>query len=121
MPASPHRRLDLFFIVLVLGCGCAPFGAGPAHPVALLEMDEIVVTGTHDDVLWNEPRSTSIITQDDIRRATSTNLVDLLAKEANVNLRSFFGNDKFAGVDPDSQRQSRVSSLAQRLTSSACI
>ena len=111
MPASSHRRLNLLFIVLVIGCGCAPFGAGAADPVALLEMDEIVVTGTHEDVLWNEPRSTSIITQDDIRRATSTNLVDLLAKEANVNVRSFFGNDKFAGVDIRGQGQSSASNV----------
>ena len=63
------------------------------------EMEEIVVTGTREARVWEAPRSVAVITADDIARSTSGNLVDLLAREANVNLRSFFGHDKFAGVD----------------------
>ncbi len=64
-----------------------------------LEMDELIVTGVREQRLLLAPRSIAVITADDIARSASSNLVDLLAKEANVNLRSFFGNDKFAGVD----------------------
>jgi iron complex outermembrane receptor protein len=63
------------------------------------EMDELVVTGTHVETAWATPRSVTVITATDIQRSTSNNLVDLLAQEANVNLRSFFGNDKFATID----------------------
>ena len=41
----------------------------------------------------------AVITADDIARSTSNSIVDLLARAADVNLRSFFGHDKFAGVD----------------------
>ncbi|MEQ8661325.1 MAG: TonB-dependent receptor, partial [Gammaproteobacteria bacterium] len=63
------------------------------------EMEEIVVTGTRESRVWDTPRSVAVITADDIARSTTGNIVDLLAREANVNLRSFFGHDKFAGVD----------------------
>ncbi|MBI2800171.1 MAG: TonB-dependent receptor plug domain-containing protein [Gammaproteobacteria bacterium] len=77
-------------------CIASAWGATePSH----LEVDEVVVTGTHTETAWEVPRSVTVITADDIARGTSSNLVDLLAHEANVNLRSFFGNDKFATID----------------------
>ena len=39
------------------------------------------------------------ITADDIELLPSSNIVDLLAREANLNLRSTLGNAKFSGVD----------------------
>ena len=62
-------------------------------------LDEVVVTGLRSAPVVLIPRSVSVITQDDIRLAPSGTLVELLAREANVNLRSLTGNDKFAGVD----------------------
>ena len=44
-------------------------------------------------------RSANIITADDIALQPSLNIVDLLAREANLNLRSVLGNVKFSGVD----------------------
>lgn len=70
-----------------------------AGEVARLELDEVLVTGSRAQSAWALPRSAAVITAADIERGTSSNLVDLLAHEANVNLRSFFGNDKFASLD----------------------
>ena len=79
---------------------CVFFDLVIAMPCArALELDEVVVTGSHVETAWATPRSVAIITAADIARGTSTNLVDLLAHEANVNLRSFFGSDKFATID----------------------
>jgi len=63
-------------------------------------MEEVVVTGTRvEEPIRNIPKNVTVITREDIEQAPSNNVVDLLAREANVNLRSFFGNDKQAGVD----------------------
>lgn len=67
---------------------------------APLELDLVVVTATRvDDVLRSLPKSVSVITAEDIARSPATDTLELLAREANVNLRSFFGNDKTGGVD----------------------
>ena len=64
------------------------------------EMDEVVVTATRQaDQIRNIPKNVTVITSDDIAQAPSNNVVDLLAREANLNLRSFFGSDKKAGID----------------------
>ena len=81
---------------------CASVFVGLATATArarAVALEELVVTGTHVETAWATPRSVTVITAADIARATSNNLVDLLAQEANVNLRSFFGNDKFATID----------------------
>lgn len=81
-------------------CASVFVGLVTALPRArAVALDELVVTGSHVDTAWATPRSVAVITTADIARGTSTNLVDLLAHEANVNLRSFFGNDKFTTVD----------------------
>ncbi|MEQ8234590.1 MAG: TonB-dependent receptor [Gammaproteobacteria bacterium] len=77
----------------------APPGVAAAPVRSPFEMEEIVVTATREARVWEMPRSVAVITADDIARSTTGNIVDLLAREANVNLRSFFGHDKFAGVD----------------------
>lgn len=64
------------------------------------ELDEVVVTATREeDTIREIPKNVTVITRFDIEQASSRNVVDLLAREANLNLRSFFGNDKKAGVD----------------------
>ncbi|MBW1701611.1 MAG: TonB-dependent receptor [Deltaproteobacteria bacterium] len=64
------------------------------------ELDEIVVTATREeDEIRKIPKNVTVITSEDIEQASSNNIVDLLARESNVNLRSFFGHDKRAGVD----------------------
>jgi outer membrane receptor protein involved in Fe transport len=61
--------------------------------------DEVIVTGVRPAPVPAIPRQVTIISAQDIALAPSTSLVDLLAREANLNLRSVTGNDKFAGVD----------------------
>ncbi|MCD6139257.1 MAG: TonB-dependent receptor [Deltaproteobacteria bacterium] len=64
------------------------------------ELDEIVVTATRqEDTIRKIPRNVTVITSHDIEQAPGNNVVDLLGREAGVNLRSFFGSDKQAGVD----------------------
>ena len=65
-----------------------------------LELEEIVVTGAAvSDPVTALPRNVTVITAFDIEQAPSKNIIDLLAREANVNLRSLFGHDKSAGID----------------------
>jgi iron complex outermembrane receptor protein len=67
---------------------------------ARFELEEIVVTATREeDEIRKVPKNVTVITSEDIEQASSNNIVDLLARESNVNLRSFFGHDKGAGVD----------------------
>lgn len=64
------------------------------------ELDEIVVTATRiGEPIQNIPRNVTVITSEDIEQAPSNNIVDLIARESGINLRSFFGNDKQAVVD----------------------
>ncbi|UCB46428.1 MAG: TonB-dependent receptor [Spirochaetota bacterium] len=64
------------------------------------ELEEIVVTGVMiEDPIKAVPRNVTVITRFDIEQAPSKNIIDLLSREANVNLRSLFGHDKRSGVD----------------------
>ncbi len=64
------------------------------------EMEEIVVTASGlSDEVEKTPKNITVITSDDIAQASSNNVVDLLSREANVNLRSLYGHDKNAGID----------------------
>jgi len=73
--------------------------SGPGS-VGRFELGEIVVTASGvEEQLRKIPRNVTVITSQDIAQAPSNNLVDLLAREANVNLRSIMGTDKQAGID----------------------
>lgn len=60
---------------------------------------QIVVTGIRPAPIAELSRSVTVITEQDIARSPATGLAGLLAAEANLNLRSVTGNDKFAGID----------------------
>jgi iron complex outermembrane receptor protein len=62
-------------------------------------VDEIVTTGVRVRPISALPRSATVITAEDIALSPSANILDLLAREANLNLRSLFGSAKFGGVD----------------------
>ena len=101
----PNMRVGTARPFLRLLCGpwpvlalCVAYACS-ADEADRLELDEVLVTGSRVESAWELPRSATVITAADIERGTSTNLVDLLAHEANVNLRSVFGNDKFASLD----------------------
>ena len=63
------------------------------------KLEELIVTGVRAERLAKIPKSVTVITADDIARASSNSIVTLLAREANLNLRSVTGNDKFSGID----------------------
>jgi iron complex outermembrane receptor protein len=64
------------------------------------ELEEIVVTAARtEEPLKNVPKNVTVITREDIEQAPSNNIVDLLNREAGINLRSMFGNDKQAVID----------------------
>lgn len=89
------------------------FGVMPAgvHARNAGDLDEIVVTGIRPRPLLDVPRSVTVITALDIAASPAVNLVDLLAREANVVLRSYTGNDKFAGVDVRGMGDTSVSNV----------
>jgi len=64
------------------------------------ELDEIIVSGNYKNQTVEQlPKSIAVITSEDIKQAPSNNLVELLAREANVNFSSYTGSDKFSGID----------------------
>lgn len=63
------------------------------------EIEEIIVTAIEPFSLADLPRSISIITAEDIAKSAARSLPELLAREANVVLRSFSGNEKFSSID----------------------
>ncbi len=74
------------------------FGAKREYP--RYELEEIVVTASKlKEPIRKISRNVTVITAEDIAQAPSNNVVDLLARESGVSLRSYFGNDKWAGVD----------------------
>lgn len=64
-----------------------------------LHLQEIVVTGTTPIPLFDLPRSASIITAQDIESSGAANLAELIARQANVTLTSYTGNEKFSQLD----------------------
>jgi iron complex outermembrane receptor protein len=80
--------------------------------VPRFELDEIVVTATRiEEPIQNIPRNVTVITSEDIEQAPSTNIVDLLARESGVNIRSLFGTDKQAVVDIRGMGETSVSNV----------
>jgi len=94
----------LFSCLGLLAAMLCPAGlllAGEDSPQgSRLTMDEMVVTATRqDDAIAGLPKSVSVITAADIALAPETDLTSLLAREAGVSAGSFYGHDRFAGVD----------------------
>lgn len=67
---------------------------------AVQELDEVIVSApSGDGTLKTTPHSVTVITTEDIEKASSSSLVDLLSRQANMNLQSFFGTDKNSTID----------------------
>ncbi|MGB5323819.1 MAG: TonB-dependent receptor [Pseudomonadales bacterium] len=62
-------------------------------------LQEIIVTGVIPTVLFEMPRSASVISALDIETSGAASVPELIAREANVTLSSFTGNDKFSKLD----------------------
>ncbi len=92
--------------LLVFGLLASPSIAqdtAPSEPdshTPRFELDEVVVTASREpETLREVPRNVTVITSEDIAQAPSNNVVDLLVREAGVNLQSITGSDKKATVD----------------------
>lgn len=114
MPASQSNRATG-----VAGCAAVaaaltalvPGAAGAELSPAARRADTLVVTGLREQRSAEVPRSLSVTTRDDIERLPAVNLVDLLARAANLNLRSTLGNAKFSGVDIRGQGDTYTSNV----------
>ena len=64
------------------------------------ELDAIVVTANKiKEPIEDIPKHVTVISNEDIKNSTGKNIIDLLAQEAGINIRSTSGNDKQAVVD----------------------
>jgi len=64
------------------------------------ELDAIVVTANKvKEPVSDISKHVTVISSDDIKASTAKNIIELLAQEAGINVRSTFGNDKQAVVD----------------------
>lgn len=94
----------LLLVILLSPSGLVAARAAEADRVKpgtpRFQLDEVVVTATRvDEDVRDIPKNVTVITSEDIALAPSNNIVDLLSREADLNLRSFFGHDGRAGID----------------------
>jgi iron complex outermembrane receptor protein len=108
-----HLAYGLFFfclLLLVMEGGTAPVhaqsdsgeirNAEVGESPQRFELDEIVVTASAtEEPVKTVPRNVTVVTREDIEQAPSKNIVDLLNREAGINMRSLFGSDKQAVID----------------------
>jgi iron complex outermembrane recepter protein len=88
---APRRQAGLLLVTVLTSVATVATAAGAD--------EEIIVTGLRPQPLPEVARSVTVISTQDIALSPSGTLVDLLAREANLNLRSITGNEKFSGVD----------------------
>lgn len=62
-------------------------------------LDTVIVTGIREGDKSNLAKNVTVIGQEKIAASPATQLVELLSKEANINLRTLTGNDKYGGID----------------------
>ena len=75
-------------------------------------MEEVVVTATRtEEELKKIPANVTVITREDIEQSTSTNIIDILAREGGLVQRNFMGHDKKAAVDIRGMGETSVSAV----------
>jgi TonB-dependent siderophore receptor len=94
----------LCFIFLWGWAGLFSLETASAEEAQVIEdayvLDVIVVTASKtEESIENIPKNVTVITREDIEQSGGKNIIDVLAKEAGVNVRSASGNDKQAVVD----------------------
>lgn len=100
-------KTRLFIVLLVcLSCPVLLFAQEEAinnqeqNPPIQYELDAIVVTANKvQEPISDIPKHVTVITSEDIKESSAKNIIELLTKEAGVNVRTTFGNDKQAVVD----------------------
>lgn len=90
-----HRFRLLLLLTVSPGLALAQASASRVH-----ELDEVVISApSAADTLRVVPHSVSVITTEDIERSPSRSVAEVLGREANLNIQSYFGRDKGATVD----------------------
>ena len=83
-----------------------------ASDLPVTELQTIIITpASTDGRVFTVPHGVSVITAADIENSPASNLGELLSREANLNLKSFFGNDKNASVDIRGMGDTAVSNV----------
>ena len=98
MPTATRslRLRQTWFVVLMLSATTQ----ASADQDPILETNQVVVTApSADGTLRTTPHGVSVISAADIARSNATSVGDLLSRQANLNLQSYFGNDKGATID----------------------
>lgn len=75
------------------------------------EIEEIIVSGSTPMSIMAIPRSATLITADDIDVSGARNIPELLARQANISLKSFSGNSKFTSIDLRGSGDTSVSNV----------
>lgn len=75
------------------------------------EMEEIIVSGSTPMSIMDLARSATLITAEDINESGAQNIPDLLARQANISLKSFSGNSKFTSIDLRGSGDTSVSNV----------
>jgi len=88
-------RADLGSIGMVL----LALAAGGAFAGEVVELTTVQVVSERVADFPSDGHSTSVIEAADIERSAATTVSELIAREANVNLQSYFGNDKYSTLD----------------------
>lgn len=103
----------MYLKIFLLGL-CILCMSGPAYSIAAealgnsqheaatvhIALDEIVVTAKKmKEPVENIPQHVTVITREDIEASAGENIIDLLAREAGINIRTTSGNDRQAVID----------------------
>jgi len=74
--------------------------AAAAYADDRFELNEIIVSGNYQGQTVEQlPKSIAVITAEDIKQAPSTNLAQLLSREANITFSDVSANGKFSTID----------------------
>ncbi|MGA1824967.1 MAG: TonB-dependent receptor [bacterium] len=104
--------LLLAILILLAVKGLVVHALSENTPNTALELGEVVITATRiEDPIQKIPKNVTLITIEDIEKAPGTSMVDVLAKETNITLRSFSGQDKRASVDIRGMGDAMVSNV----------
>ncbi|MGA1869883.1 MAG: TonB-dependent receptor [bacterium] len=109
---NKHSIFLLSILILVSVQGFVVHARSENTPNTAFELGEVVITATRiEDPIKKIPKNVTVITHEDIEKAPSTTMVDMLAKETNITLRSYSGQDKGASVDIRGMGDTMVSSV----------
>ena len=98
------RAVTWLALLVILGAPGLAFSsgieAGSRDAPSRLELEEVVVTASPvGKTLDTIPQNVTVITSMDIENATAENIVDLLGREAGLNIRGVTGNEGRSGID----------------------